>query len=332
LDESLESYVKFQLLNQEFTFDVDVSQLPCGLNGALYFSEMDADGGMSYDTNECGAAFGTGYCDAQCPHDMKWISGEANCEEWTPSDSDENAGTGFYGSCCAEMDIWEANSITQAYTTHPCSIEHAYKCEGTECGDNAADERYDGVCDKDGCDFGSWRLGDHEYYGPGSEFKIDTTKPFTVVTQFITDDGTENGELISVRRKYVQDGNVIENSKVHWDGVDIEPYDEIGGDFCAEVKEVYGDYNHHDLLGGLKRMGDQMKNGMVLVMSLWDDHDANMLWLDSNYPLDKDPSEPGVNRGPCPTDSGVPAEVEAEYPDATVIFSKVRVGDLDSTY
>merc|ERR1712126_322434 len=74
------------------------------------------------------------------------------------------------------------------------------------------------------------------------------------------------------------------------------------------------------------------KNGMVLVMSLWDDHDANMLWLDSNYPLDKDPSEPGVNRGPCPEDSGVPADVEAEFPDATVIFSKVRVGDLDSTY
>ena len=74
--------------------------------------------------------------------------------------------------------------------------------------------RYDGVCDKDGCDFGSWRLGDHEYYGPGSEFKIDTTKPFTVVTQFITSDGTANGDLISVRRKYVQDGNVIENSKV----------------------------------------------------------------------------------------------------------------------
>ena len=130
------------MLNQEFTFDVDVSQLPCGLNGALYFSEMDGDGGLSYDTNECGAAFGTGYCDAQCPHDMKWISGEANSEEWTPSDSDENAGTGHYGSCCAEMDIWEANSITQAYTTHPCSIDNAYKCEGTECGDNASDERF----------------------------------------------------------------------------------------------------------------------------------------------------------------------------------------------
>ena len=35
-----------------------------------------------------------------------------------------------------------------------------YRCEGTECGDNASDERYDGVCDKDGCDFANYRLGD----------------------------------------------------------------------------------------------------------------------------------------------------------------------------
>ena len=27
----------FYLLNKEFTFDADVSQLDCGLNGALYF-------------------------------------------------------------------------------------------------------------------------------------------------------------------------------------------------------------------------------------------------------------------------------------------------------
>jgi cellulose 1,4-beta-cellobiosidase len=41
------AYQMFKLPNKEFTFDVDVSQLPCGLNGALYFSEMPADGGMS---------------------------------------------------------------------------------------------------------------------------------------------------------------------------------------------------------------------------------------------------------------------------------------------
>jgi cellulose 1,4-beta-cellobiosidase len=32
------TYQEFNMLAQEFTFDVDVSHLPCGLNGALYMS------------------------------------------------------------------------------------------------------------------------------------------------------------------------------------------------------------------------------------------------------------------------------------------------------
>jgi cellulose 1,4-beta-cellobiosidase len=71
------SYQQFQLLNKEFTFDVDVSGLPCGLNGALYFVSMDKDGGMSkYSTNKAGAKYGTGYCDSQCPRDLKFINGQ----------------------------------------------------------------------------------------------------------------------------------------------------------------------------------------------------------------------------------------------------------------
>ncbi len=69
-------YEMFKLLNSEFTFDVDVSALPCGLNGALYFSEMDSDGGLArFATNKAGAKFGTGYCDSQCPQDIKFING-----------------------------------------------------------------------------------------------------------------------------------------------------------------------------------------------------------------------------------------------------------------
>lgn len=72
-----EEYEMFHLKNREFTFDVDVSNLPCGLNGALYFVEMDEDGGLSeYDGNKAGAKYGTGYCDAQCPQDIKFINGE----------------------------------------------------------------------------------------------------------------------------------------------------------------------------------------------------------------------------------------------------------------
>ena len=48
LDSSGQKYEKLQLLNKEFTFTVKVSDLDCGLNGALYLVEMDADGGMSY--------------------------------------------------------------------------------------------------------------------------------------------------------------------------------------------------------------------------------------------------------------------------------------------
>jgi len=68
------TYESFQLLNQEFSFDVDVSKVPCGINGALYFSEMSATGSAN-DLNQAGAAYGTGYCDAQCPS-QNFINGE----------------------------------------------------------------------------------------------------------------------------------------------------------------------------------------------------------------------------------------------------------------
>lgn len=64
------SYYMFDLLDNEFTFDVDVSQIGCGLNGALYFVNMDAEG-----QGEAGAEYGLGYCDSQCPRDLKFING-----------------------------------------------------------------------------------------------------------------------------------------------------------------------------------------------------------------------------------------------------------------
>lgn len=79
MDSTDSKYQLFKLKNQEFTFDVDVSQLPCGLNGALYFVNMDADGGMAkYPTNKAGAKYGTGYCDSQCPQDLKFINGKVS--------------------------------------------------------------------------------------------------------------------------------------------------------------------------------------------------------------------------------------------------------------
>ena len=323
-------YMMFKLKNKEFTFDVDVSNLPCGLNGALYFAEMEADGGMDkYPGNKCGAKYGTGYCDAQCPHDLKFINGEANCEGWKPSSSDKNSGVGKYGTCCNEMDIWESNSISTAYTSHVCTVQGQTRCEGQQCGDTDAGQRHNGVCDKDGCDFNPYRLGDKSFFGPAANFTIDTTKTFTVVTQFITTDGSDNGDLSEIRRLWVQNGKVINSNNVTVGG---KQFNSITDNFCNAQKQAFGDPNDYEKRGGNKAMGGSLERGMVLVMSLWDDHAVHMLWLDSSYPPDKSPSAPGVTRGTCPTSSGAPDQVENQYPNAYVTYSNIKYGELGSTY
>ncbi|KAJ8518567.1 hypothetical protein ONZ45_g4390 [Pleurotus djamor] len=322
-----DNYLMFSLLNKEFTFDVDMSNLPCGLNGALYFSEMERDGGKArYTGNNAGARYGTGYCDAQCPHDIKWINGEANVLDWNPSGTDSNAGNGRYGSCCPEMDIWEANSEATAYTPHVCRDFGPYRCSGNECGDGS--NRYGGVCDKDGCDFNSYRMGDRDFLGRGKT--IDTTQKVTVITQFITHNGQDNGDLVEIRRKYVQGNVVYENSFATFPT--LSQYNSISDDFCVAQKTLFGDNHYYNTNGATTKMGQSIANGMVLIMSLWSDHAAHMLWLDSDYPLDKSPSEPGVSRGACPTSSGDPADVERDHPNASVTFSNIKYGTLGSTF
>lgn len=321
---STTEYQTFNLINQEFTFTVDVSQLPCGLNGALYFSQMDADGGVSrFPTNTAGAKYGTGYCDSQCPHDIKFIDGLANIDGWAPASNNDNTGTGETGSCCSEMDIWEANSISAAVTPHPCTVTEQTSCTGSTCSSANSTA---GVCDQAGCDFNSYRLGDTTFYGPG--LTVDTTKPFTVVTQFVSSNNETSGTLTAIRRLYVQNGVVIQNSQTNIPG--ITATNEIDANFCEQQKTAFGDTDTFDQKGGLAGMGEAFSKGMVLVLSLWDDYSVNMLWLDSTYPTDG--TSPGDARGTCSTSSGVPATVESQSPNAQVIYSDIKVGPIGSTY
>ena len=152
------SYKMFKLLNREFTLDVNMKKLGCGTNGAVYFIEMDPFGGMGRDGNAAGAKFGTGYCDAQCPH-----------EKFETNTS--------MGICCVEMDIWEANKRATAYTPHPCSTVGPERCYGNiECGYGENGERWKGLCDKDGCDLNTYRMGATDFYGPGKGYEARTTQ------------------------------------------------------------------------------------------------------------------------------------------------------------
>ncbi|KAJ1531121.1 hypothetical protein HK096_008141 [Nowakowskiella sp. JEL0078] len=223
------------------------------------------------------------------------------------------------------MDIWEANNMGSAYTPHVCTGTGLTKCTGTDCGAGA--DRYNGLCDKDGCDFNTYRQGVQSFYGKGAT--IDTTKVFTVVTQWITSDGTDSGDLVEIRRKWIQNGVVYETPKSTFST--LSTFNSVTDAYCNAQKTLFGDNNNFEAKGGLKAMGQAMDRGMVLVMSVWDDHDANMLWLDSSYPTTKSASTPGVARGACATTSGVPADVEANQASSTVAYSNIKWGEIGST-
>ena len=102
------SFYEMPLLGKRFAFDVDLSQVGCSCNGALYAVSMPAyNSGQQPQPGKDG----TYYCDA-------------------------NQVGGTY---CPEMDIMEANKYALASTAHTCQYvpPHYYSsCDRGGCGTN----------------------------------------------------------------------------------------------------------------------------------------------------------------------------------------------------
>lgn len=177
-----------------------------------------------------------------------------------------------------------------------------YKCEGPECA-------FDGVCDKNGCGYNPYAVGHKDFYG--YEKLVDTSRPFTVVTQFPSD---EEGNLIEYRRFYIQDGKKIDNPPVLENGEPTE-VNWMDDPYCAAT----GAARYMDL-GATKGMGDAMSRGMVLAFSVWWDEGGHMEWLDHDY------------AGPCAEGEGAPSVIRESQPDTSVTFSNIKWGEIDSTY
>lgn len=285
-DESAGTYVNFKVLNKEFTFDVDTSTLACAMNGALYFSEMDADGGTKrFPSNTAGAAYGTGYCDAQCPKDGKFVGDVANIGN-------------KYGSCCFEFDIWEANKESTQFAGHTCSVTGPAQVCTSDCN----------LCDTNGCGWNHYK-GDKDYYGPG--LKVDTKSKFTVVTQFVTDSGTDTGNLVEIRRKYVQNGKVIENNVRT---LQNDKWDSITDDYCTKAAGAQA----YVTKGGNGAFTKSFTRGAVLALSLWTD--GSMAWLDAS------------DNGRCPNAGYSKDQLAADNPNAHIEFSNIKFGDIGTTY
>jgi len=321
-DDQFLNYKLFKLKNREFAFDADLSTLPCGTNAALYLVAMDHHGGKGIGNNAAGAQYGTGYCDARCQHSPNFINGEANFG-WAS------------GACCMEIDLFEGNRAASAFTAHTCSHAGFKKCEGVDCGDGDHGHHYEGLCDKDGCDFNSYRMGSKDFYGEGKT--VDTTKPFTIITQFITSDGTDSGPLSEIRRIYMLGSKVIHNSQTSVPGI---TGDSITDGFCNAQKQHFGatrakdntkgDYNQFAKLGGINRLSAALDGGMVLAMSLWDDEGSSMHWLDSTSPKGHLNAE-GAKRGPCPRDAGKAKKTRMKHQMAYAKFTNLMYGPIGST-
>merc|ERR1712019_232048 len=106
-------------------------------------------------------------------------------------------------------------------------------------------------------------------------------------------------------------------------------HDSITQQFCEDWVGTTKDGTNFIQKGGMAEVDRSVSKGLVLVMSLWDDHFANMLWLDSIYPTDS--SDPTNYRGSCSKDSGVAADVESQSASSHVIFSKIKTGKIGTT-
>lgn len=155
-----------------------------------------------------------------------------------------------------------------------------------------------------------YKMGYPEYYGQG-DYTVDTSRPFSVVTQFNAD---ESNAMVSYTRLFVQDGVVIEMPSVEVNGAQQNVMDDP---YCTLTGA-----DEYLRLGGTGEMGRSLDRGMVLIFSLWWDNSTFMEWLDQS----------STGAGPCNATEGSPAVIQQIQPDTQVTFSNIRWGDIGATF
>ncbi|KAK4146221.1 Exoglucanase 1 [Dichotomopilus funicola] len=329
-DYSQARYQTFTLRDSELAFDVDLSTVACGINGALSFVRMPADGQEEEPT--ANAFYGTGYCDATCPRSQHFIGSHANFDDWLPSSTDPVGGTGRYGACCGQFRVWDGNAHSFSMSAHVCppvpkggdgggQVDGGTVrvCEGAEQCDYYEGERGE-KCDFWGCGWNPYRMGGRGFYGVGGE--VDTGRVFTVVTRWTAE---------RITQFLIQDGQTFEVPAPTWEGLPTKSG--LSADMCEAQRVVFGERDNMLENGGWDAVAEQLLDQpMVLSLGIGDDHFAWNLWLDSIYPTDASADLPGAARGDClPAEDSDPQVVENTNPAAYVIWSNIRFGPIGST-
>ncbi|KAJ3048756.1 hypothetical protein HK097_010237 [Rhizophlyctis rosea] len=142
---------------------------------------------------------------------------------------------------CNEMDILEGNIGSQAVTPHPCA------------GVNNT-----GACDPWGCTVNTYNTFASSV-GPGKT--IDTTKTYTITTEFHTADGTDSSEITYIQQILTQGSNKVVLTKQD--------------DSMCSSEQYWRPTN------GYTTFSKAYDIGMVLIFSFWGGPGTDMSWLDS---------------------------------------------------
>lgn len=149
---------------------------------------------------------------------------------------------------------------------------------------------------------------------------VDTTKVFTVVTQFI------GSPLTDINRFYIQDGVTIQNppsENINIKGNSITPL------YCNEELAAFKEVNSFEDFGGFASITAAFAKGMVLAFAIEGNYFGNgTQWLDGTYPLGVPATVEGAARGPCAVNT---ASTDPVGNNAGVTFSNIRIGVINST-
>jgi cellulose 1,4-beta-cellobiosidase len=134
--------------------------------------------------------------------------------------------------------------------------------------------------------------------------------------------------VTGIKRKGPQGRKVIDSSFTKLDSL-TKQYNSVSDEFCVVQRRAFGENDSFTKHGGFWQLDASLNKRHVLVLALWDDHDVDMLWLDSVYPTSS--NKAGSDRGPCKTSSGVPADVESGAAGSSVEYSDIGFGTIEST-
>ena len=163
-------------------------------------------------------------------------------------------------------------------TSKPCTLDGLHTCRDYDCWDP-----WTATCDRHGCDYNPFRVGNTDFFGRGKT--VDTNEPFTYVPcprrrtiTTVANDGRVVTRFTeeAVTQFFIQDGVKIEAPAPVLDGFESIETGGISGEYCDVKAWEFQERDTFIELGGITRQNQILRQPLVLAMSIKDDVSSSL--------------------------------------------------------